>query len=81
MIHVSDHALVRFLQRSGAVDVEQLRAVLAGSLERARRAAERAGIADYAIVVDGLRYVVEDNELVTVLDASMRWQARDRAPR
>lgn len=72
MIRVTYHALVRFLERSGALDVEQLRAMIAGSLERGRRMAERAGIADYTISVDGLKYIVEDGELVTVLDSSMR---------
>lgn len=67
MIHVTDHAFVRFLERSGALDVEQLRALISGSLERGRKMAERAGTADYIIVVDGLRYVVEGGNLVTVI--------------
>ena len=76
MIHVSDHALVRFLQRSGAVDVEQLRALLAVALERGRKVAERAGGGDFVVIADGLRYVVEDGVLVTVLDATMRGRRR-----
>lgn len=72
MIHVTDHALVRFLERSGALDVEQLRRMIAKSLERGRRAAERAGIADYTIAVDGLKYIVVDGHLITVLDGAMR---------
>ena len=67
MIHVTDHAFVRFLERSGALDVAQLRALISGSLERGRKMAERAGSADYVIVVDGLRYVVEGGNLVTVI--------------
>jgi hypothetical protein len=74
MIHVTDHAFVRFLERSGALDVEQLRAMISGSLERGRKMAERAGTANYVIVVDGLRYVVESGNLVTVI-------ADDRHPR
>ncbi|WP_336812274.1 hypothetical protein [Bosea sp. MMO-172] len=72
MIRVTDHALVRFLERSGALDVERLRAMISGSLERGRKIAERAGIAEYTISADGLKYIVEDGELVTVLDSSMR---------
>lgn len=72
MIHVTDHALVRFLERSGALDVEQLRGMISGSLERGRKVAERAGIADYTITVDGLRYVVVNGNLITVLSGSMR---------
>lgn len=71
MIKVSDHALVRFLQRSGALDVEQIRALMSGALERGRRSAERAGIADYTIVVDGMKYIVRNDTVVTVLDAAM----------
>lgn len=74
MIHVTDHAFVRFLERSGALDVEQLRAMIAGALERGRKTAERAGTANYVIVVDGPRYVVEGGNLVTVI-------AEDRHPR
>lgn len=71
MIHVSDHALLRFLERSGAVDVEQLRGILAGALDRGRRQAERIGIADYVILADGLKFVVESDVVVTVLDGRM----------
>ncbi|MGO4286872.1 hypothetical protein [Bosea sp. TAB14] len=77
MIHVTDHALVRFLERSGALDVEQLRALIASSLERGRKAAERAGaVGEFAIVVDGLRYVIDNGILVTVLDESMQRRRR-----
>lgn len=66
MIHISDHALVRFLECSGALDVEAVRRALAASLERAQRAAARVGIDDYEIVADGLRYVVREGTLTTV---------------
>ena len=71
MIQVSDHALVRFLERSGALDIEQLRASLAAGLERGRRSAERIGIGDYVILADGLKFVVQDDVVVTVLDERM----------
>lgn len=71
MLKVTDHALVRFLDRSGAAEIEALRLTLAHSLERARLGAQRAGIADYVIVADGLRSVVKDDALITVLDADM----------
>lgn len=63
---MTDRALLRFLERAGALDVEQIRGLIANSLERGRRAAERAGVADFKIVVDGLCYVVEKGCLVTV---------------
>ena len=77
MIQVTDHALVRFLERSGALDVEQLRGLIASSLERGRKAAERAGtVGEFAIVVDGLRYVIDNGVLVTVLEDSMQRRRR-----
>ncbi|SFD72979.1 hypothetical protein SAMN05428997_14627 [Bosea sp. CRIB-10] len=78
MIRVTDHALVRFLQRSGAADVEQLRWTIAAGLERGRRAAERIGLVDYVIVADGLKFVVEAGVVVTVLDPGMRAKQRMR---
>lgn len=78
MIKVSDHALVRFLDRSGAAEVEALRLTIAQSLERARRGAERAGIADYTILADGLRYVMKGDVLVTVLADDMPTRRRRR---
>jgi hypothetical protein len=65
-IHVSDRALVRFLERAGAFDVEMIRGMIANSLERGRVAAERAGVTDFQIVVDGLCYAVERGCLVNV---------------
>lgn len=67
MMRVSDHALIRFLDRVAGLDVEGLRATLVLSLDRAHRAAERAGAADYTVKADGLVYVVRDGVLVTVL--------------
>ncbi len=67
-LQITDHALVRWLERTGALDVEHLRALLADSLERSAAAAEQLGSARYLIVADGLAYVVRDDRLVTVLD-------------
>lgn len=72
MIRVSDHALVRFLERTGAAELEPLRQALAASLERAVKAAATLDARRFNIVVDGLRYVVCDGVLVTVLDAEMK---------
>lgn len=63
---VSDHALVRFLSRSG-IDVEQVRAAMAASLSAAHEAAVAMGGADHFITVDGLSFVVRGGVVVTVL--------------
>lgn len=67
-IGVSDHALVRWLDRSGAMDMEQLRAMLLASLQRAATAAARVGSSRYLIVADGLVFVVKEDTVVTVLE-------------
>lgn len=65
---VSDHALVRFLQRSGSGDVEKLRQEISASLENGCRAAYRIGLCEFAIVADGLIYQIRNGRVVTVLD-------------
>ncbi len=65
---VTDHALVRWLERSGALDVEAIRGMLARSLGTAGRAAEALGVGRYLILADGLVYVIENGTLVTVLE-------------
>ncbi len=70
MIRVTDRAVVSFLERSGALDIDQIRTMMAGAIERSREACQRAGHSDYAVIADGLRYVVRNGELVTVLNAA-----------
>ena len=65
---VSDHALIRFLQRAG-LDVETVRADLAASLATAHGAAQAMGGADHLILADDLMYVVRTGIVVTVLPA------------
>jgi len=67
MIRVSDHALLRFLERTGAAEVEALRTVLAQSLQRAHNTAIRISEGECYVVADGLRYVIRNNTVVTVL--------------
>ncbi|NCP19047.1 MAG: hypothetical protein GW855_07810 [Erythrobacter sp.] len=67
-IRVSDHALLRFMERSAALPVEQLRASLEASLDRAHSAAAEIGASDYLIhAADGL-FLVRDDVVVTVLE-------------
>lgn len=66
-IRISDHALLRFLERAGPFDIEGLRAQMEAGLERAGAAAATIGGGDYLIVVDGMRFIVRDGTVVTVL--------------
>lgn len=63
---VSDHALVRFLERSG-VQVEQLRKTVEASLDRAGRVPAELEQSEYLIVVHDLTFVVRDGTVTTIL--------------
>lgn len=64
---VSDHALLRFLERAGGLAVEQLRQTLETSLDRAGRAAAELDASEYLIVVDDLTFVVRSGTVTTIL--------------
>jgi len=70
--YVSDHALLRFIQRAGGLDVEGLRRVLSASLARAAATADLLDQQRYTIVADGLKYVVENRTVKTVLESGMQ---------
>lgn len=72
MIGVTDHALVRWLARTGAMDIEQLRGLLAASLERAAAAASQLDAERYLILADGMVFVVQDGTVVTVAEEDGR---------
>lgn len=71
-IRVCDHALLRFIERVGGLDVEGLRRHLSESLERAAGAADKLGVREMTIAADGNHYVVVKGVVVTVLDATMK---------
>jgi hypothetical protein len=62
---LSDHALIRFMERALGFDVEAIKGRI---LTPERKAAIRAGAT--SISVDGVRLKVQDNVIVTVLDQS-----------
>ena len=66
-VTVSDHALLRWLERAKVLDVEAVRAMLEASLERAFAAGSGLGAARFSIVADGLIYLVRGDTIVTVL--------------
>ncbi len=64
---ISDHALLRFLERGADMRVEELRASLSASLARAHRAARSVSGSDYLIRADGLLFVVRGETVCTVV--------------
>lgn len=71
-VRISDHALVRFLERAGGLDVHGVRMHLQASLSRSTEAAHRLGLADFTVRADGLCYRVVNGTLVTVVDENDR---------
>lgn len=66
-VRVSDHALLRFLERAGGCDLERLRCQLEESLKRAVSAASDIGGGNFSVRADGLTYIVRNNVVVTIL--------------
>lgn len=81
-VHVSNHALFRWLERTGVVDIEALRGMLESALERAVVANMAMGQGECLVLSGGLVYVVRDGVVVTVTEDDGRHQhARHLAPR
>lgn len=68
-VRVTDHALVRFLERAGGMELEPLRQMLAQSLDQAVDVAKQLGETKVTVIGGGLRYVVCNGVLVTVTEA------------
>ena len=68
LVHVTDHAVIRYLERVEAHDIALVRDTIALRLDRAVRAAKAAGLADTMVVVaPEAIYPIEQGSLVTVL--------------
>lgn len=62
---VSEHALFRFLERSGRVDMEALkREILSPTVEAAIRAGARS------VKANGMTFIIDRGQVVTVLNGS-----------
>jgi len=78
---ISDHALLRFLERAGGMDVEGVRKALAASLQRAFDTGRAVGAAEYSIASEGVVFVVRNGQVVTVLDDVGGGRVRGAHPR
>lgn len=72
-IHVTDHALLRWLERTGLIDVSALRVGIEAKLARSHLAASTLGVDNYLILADGMVYVVRDNVVTTVVNDEGRF--------
>ncbi|MCW3835995.1 hypothetical protein ACFQ1E_08085 [Sphingomonas canadensis] len=77
MIRVSDHFMLRYLERVQGIDVPALREALAERLARAAEAAEALDAEEYAIRLDGWLYRVRGGTVTTIVpDHSASRRAR-----
>lgn len=81
-LRISDHAVLRYLERTGIVDVAAVRADLKRRAARCAAAADAIGVVGiYAIRIDGVRLVVDgasDTVVTAVPDRKRRGGGRDR---
>lgn len=61
LIRISDHAMIRFLERVGGLDVEAIRYAMARSLDEAAR------LGAAVVVIDGFRYILREDDSGPVL--------------
>ncbi|WP_193668268.1 hypothetical protein [Paracoccus kondratievae] len=79
-VHVSDHALLRYLERVGGFEIERLRKEISARLQ------PWSGIGYGAVVIDGHAYVIDNNPmkgaiLVTVLPSGSAYRGILKARR
>lgn len=79
-VAISDHALLRWIERNKIIDIPQLRNELAASLSEACGAADRISVSEFAVRRNNWKYVVRDHTLVTVFPMKDR-DARRRKVR
>ena len=79
-LRVTDHALVRILERIAGLDVEGLRAHIVASLERACAAAAEIDQKEFTISSNGFRYVIRNGALVTVEPYTIGRREMSREP-
>jgi len=67
-IAITDHAVLRFLERKKGLDVDALRGEIKESLARASAAAGEIALRDYNVRANDLLFVVRNGRLVTVCE-------------
>jgi hypothetical protein len=65
-VHVSNEAVLRWLQRTGTFDVEQVRQMLASALDKAVQAGAAMGAEEFIVLSGGMVFVVRSGVVTTV---------------
>ena len=81
---ITDHALNRLFERGRSSAMVAalcaghgpIREAISARLERASNAAARLGLSSYHITLDGLRFVIKDGAVITVMDGDWAHRAR-----
>lgn len=72
-ISVTDHAVLRWMERAYEIDIEAVRRKIRERVERAVEiAAKLDGEGTVTVSVDGLRFVVRSGTVVTITGAARR---------
>lgn len=71
-VQVTDHAVVRYLERVGGFDIAALRA------EIARRCDPAYSIGASSIIIEGFAFLIGDGKVITVVHASTMKKRRIR---
>lgn len=66
-MRVSDHAVLRYLQRQSGLDVEAVRAEIAALVARGVAAGTSLDAGGFTVLAGGLRFVVKNEVIVTTL--------------
>jgi len=70
LISVTDHAVVRWIERAHGIDVPAIRRQIVGKVTRSVDLAEQLDErGNVTVVLDGVRYVVRDHRVITILPA------------
>jgi hypothetical protein len=70
LVHVTDHAVLRFLERAHGLDVELVRKHLSGMAVNAVR------LGAIGVTIDNVKLVIRDASVVTVMRPG--WPVRDQ---
>lgn len=75
LAHVTDHAVLRYLERVKGIDVDEIRNELGRVVDKA------VGLGAGAAIIDGIRYILDGQTIITcteVKEAPLRGRANRR---